>query len=192
MKKWKMLLLCTLIVVTLTACGNLSDISGDTIVIDKKGVVTGVIVEEFKESYYDGEELKNMVMQEVSDYNGEAGSENVTLSSFEVKDGIVSVFLEYKNANDYKTFNDKEFFAGTISQAYDAGYNFVEMKSADGTKTLLPEEVLEKGDSHIIIWEEPVAIRTSGAIAYTSSNVEIKANKEAAATAEDGLFYIIY
>lgn len=51
-----------LIVVTLTACGNLSDISGDTIVIDKK-CCNRCYRRRIQRIYYDGEELKNMAMQ---------------------------------------------------------------------------------------------------------------------------------
>ena len=47
------------------AFGN-SNVTQDTIIINKKGNISGVIVEDFDKEYYNGEELGQMIQEEIA------------------------------------------------------------------------------------------------------------------------------
>ena len=107
--------------------------------------------------------------------------------------------MKYEAAADYKEFNGKEFFAGTISDAYDAGYTFTDMNGADGAEKLSADQVLEMGESHIVIWEAAVPVRIPSKALYASANVKMADKKEAEPVVQEengdsaeALFYVIY
>lgn len=191
MKKKNMLLVSVLAAGALVACGSTS-VDTNTISIDKKGVVTGTIVEEFGAEYYNADELKEMVDEEVSNYNTKAGTEQVTVESYEAENGMVKLSMTYAGYADYAAMNEKELFAGTVSDAYDAGYTFSELSSADGEETISKDDILEMGSDNIVICEEAQDVIVPGKILYVSSNVEATGNKTATVKEEGELAYILY
>lgn len=190
-KKVTVMLLAVCMMFVMTACSfGGKTFTEDTIVIGKKGTVEGVIVEEFDKDYYNQDELNQMITDEISAYNG--GGEAVTLEKFEMtEDNKVYVSINYQTPADYKEFNEKELFVGTVLDAYNAGYTFVDMAAVGEGSGLGAEEILENGSLKLVIFEEPVCVRVSGKIAYVSENVTNIDKKEAKAQGE-GLFYIIY
>jgi hypothetical protein len=169
-----------------------NQVDTNTVSVDKKGVVTETIIEDFTEAYYDADELKEMVDKEVSDYNTKAGQDNVTVTEYEVADGKVTLTRTFASYKDYAELNGKAFFVGTVAEAYDAGYSFADTTSADGSTTLSKTSILEKGDSKIVICEEAKDIKVSGKITYMSDAVVLKDNKTATVTEDGELAYILY
>ena len=116
------------------AFGN-SNVTQDTIIINKKGNISGVIVEDFDKEYYNGEELGQMIQEEIAAYD--ASSEKVKLKEFEItEENKAYADIYYATGQDYKAFNDTEFFCGTVSEAYDAGYTFTDMQSVMSTEPI--------------------------------------------------------
>lgn len=172
------------------AFGN-SNVTQDTIIVNKKGTLSGVIVEDFDKDYYNGEELSRMIQEEVAAYD--ASLEKVKLNKFEItEENKAYADIYYATDEDYKAFNDTEFFCGTVSAAYDAGYSFVDMQSVNsGESGLDAKAVLEKGAMNVVIFSEPVVVKVPGKIAYISEGVLATGKKEAQ-TESEGIFYIIY
>lgn len=192
MKKTTRIIVFMLTMLLLTACGASAKVETNTVAVDKKGVVTSTLVEEFAESYYDADELKKMVDKEVADYNATAGADSVTVDTFEVSEGKATLVRKFGTYKDYAALNDTEFFIGTVADAYDAGYEFDSVVSADGDTTLSKQQILENGDSRIVICEQAQDVRVPGKITYISSGVKIKDNKTATVTEEGSLAYILY
>ena len=61
MKKTRAIIVSLMMMFLLTACTGEKSADTNTISVDKKGTVTETIVEEFAQSYYDADELKEMV-----------------------------------------------------------------------------------------------------------------------------------
>lgn len=181
----------------LSGCSNAGNIEQNTIVVKKDGSVLGAIIEDFSDSKYVSEELKAMLEQEIADYNAKAGEGSVTLETYEVtEDKKVKVYLEYASFEDYAGFNEETFFVGTVSEAYEAGYEFVDMENVSGEGAAMGKaDVLEKGSMKMVIFEEPVHVRVNGKICYISSGMTVAGKKEAAADNEEGMtgtFYLMY
>ena len=192
MKK-RMFILCLISVMLFAsgcALGN-GNVTQDTIIVNKKGTVSGIIVEAFDKDYYNGEELSQMIQEEITAYD--ASSEKVKLNEFEItEENKAYADIYYATDEDYKAFNDTEFFCGTVSAAYEAGYTFVDMQSVNsGESGLDAKSVLEKGSMNVVVFSEPVAVRVPGKIAYISEGVTLTDKKEVK-TDSEGIFYIIY
>ncbi len=195
MKKRRLLVAVTGLSLLLGACGFMEDVDTTTISVDKKGAVKETIIEDFDKDYYDVAELSQMIEQEIAEYNSKVSAEgNVELSSCEeIEEGAqIKVVIEYASSTDYQDMNGRVLFAGKVSDAYNAGYEFVSMQSADG-QSVDAAKVLELGDKHMVISEEALSIKAAGNILYVSEGVSIVGDKTAVLP-DDGekLSYIIY
>lgn len=189
--------LCVMLcMIVLSACSRGDNTAESTVAIDKKGKITGVIVEEFAQEYYDEEDLKNYTLTEAAAYNAEQGEGTVTLSKIEVKDEQVIVEMEYASGEDYAAFNGKQFFAGTVAEAYESGYSLdVTLKNvAEPDKTIGKSEILEMGEKHIIIAEENIVYKLPSKALYISQNDETLKNTVVKKnySEQESMLYIIY
>lgn len=195
MKNKRLLLAVTCLTLLLCGCAFSKDVDTTTIIIDKKGMVVESIVEDFDKDYYHADDLESMITREIQEYNSTAGGEKVKLDSFEqTEDGKqVKVEIQYGSADDYKQMNERELFCGTVSDAYNAGYEFVSMTDQETGAAVSKEGVLELGSKKIVISEEALDIRVSGKITHVSEGVTVKDNKTATLP-DDGesLSYVIY
>ncbi len=162
-----------------TGCGG-GKAAESRITVDKEGVITNVIYDDFGEEYYELSELENMATEEISYYNSEYDSPKVTLLDSEVtEDGIVKLSMEYNSYVDFSHFNQITFFYGTVAEARENGYT-VNTDLYDEYGVKLSAEDLEKSeDKHVIISSEKTKIVAPYNIAYTTRNVGIKDKKEA-------------
>ncbi len=196
MKKIKMMLLVGGIAGLLCACSVFGGkVDTTTVSFDKDGGVTETIVEDFSQPYYDVEELKSDITSEVSAYNSKVGDEQaVTLGDVELgEDKVIRVEIHFKTCEDYKTFNEKELFWGTVADAYGAGYEFTSMRDVQQEGVVLSaSDVLEKGDMHMIILEEAQQIIVPGKICYISDGVSVVEEKRAVNLNEGQNAFIIY
>ena len=76
----------------------------NTIAVDKKGVVTYTVVEDFEKDFYDAEELQSDIEKEIADYNQKFGSDPLTLKSFEAEDGKAVMQLQFAEARYYEEY----------------------------------------------------------------------------------------
>lgn len=196
MKKLKMLLIVGMLSGLLTACGMLgSEVDTTTVSFDKNGAVTETIIEDFSQPYYDVDELKNDISAEISAYNTKAGdAEAIVLGDVELsEEKQIRVEMEYKSHADYKDFNEKELFWGTVAEAYDAGYEFTSMRDVTQEGVVLSAaDVLEKGDMHMVVLEEAQQVIVPGKIRYISDGVSTVEEKRAVNLNEGQNAFIIY
>lgn len=195
MKKWIAFMCCIMSCMLLWGCGAGKDVLEETtLIVQKNGKVTDAIVESFDKEYYSAQELQGMVTDELAEYGRLSGDkDNAVLSEFTVEDGLAKVLIEFATPADYASFNGVEFFFGTISEAYEEGYNLdVTLKSSTSQDTIGKEALMEMGKSHIIIVNEPIRIQTYNKILYSTANVDIIDEKTARISSEsEGLAYII-
>ena len=196
MNKMKMLLVCVSLSAVLCACGITGgSVDTTTVSLEKDGTVTQTIVEDFSQPYYDMEELKGNLTSEISAYNAKAGEEEaIVLGNVELNDEkVIRVEMEFKSSADYKAFNEKELFAGTVADAYSAGYEFTSMRDVNQEGVVLSAaDVLEKGDMNIVILEEAQQIKVPGNISYISDGVSVIETKRAVNLNEGQNAFIIY
>ena len=196
MKKMKMLLTVGVLSVLLGACGMLgTTIDTTTVSFDKNGKVTETIVEDFSQPYYDMEELKSDISAEIASYNSNSNdAEAIILGEVELSDEKqIRVEIEFKSYADYKAFNEKELFWGTVADAYGAGYEFTSMRDVNLEGVVLSAaDVLEKGDMHMIILNEAQQVIVPGKICYISDGVSVVEEKRAVNLNEGQNAFIIY
>ena len=195
MKKWIVLMIGIWGSLLLCGCGVKStDVNETTVIVNKNGKVTDAIVEGFDAEYYDASELQSMIDEELAEYGKLSGSKNnAVLSEFTVSKGTARVLIEFATPADYASFNGVSFFYGTISDAYDAGYDLdVTLKSSTGKDTIGKTELMEMGKNHMIIVSEPIRIQAYGKILYSTANVDMIDEKTARISSEsEGLAYMI-
>ncbi|MFT3983735.1 MAG: hypothetical protein QM697_07495 [Lachnospiraceae bacterium] len=195
MKKWIVLIAGILSGILLYGCGTSStDINETTVIINKNGEITDAIVESFDAEYYDASELQSMIDEELAEYGKLSGSKNhAQLAEFTVSKGAAKVLIEFATPADYASFNGVSFFYGTISEAYEDGYDLdVTLKSNTGQDTIGKAELMEMGKNHIVIVSEPIRIQTYGKILFSTANVDMIDEKSARISSEsEGLAYII-
>lgn len=170
----------------------------NTIAVDKKGVVTYTVVEDFEKDFYDAEELRGDIEKEIADYNQKFGSDPLTLKSFEAEDGKAVMQLQFAEARYYeeyyREFAGAELFVGTPGDAEKAGYQLEgELLGADGSLSDW-SQVPELDKVKVLITNEALQIQVPGDIQYVSpsGSVTIQGKKEAAVSEEAGQACIIY
>lgn len=195
MRKIRTILLLGCIASLISACGLGNKVDTSTVAFGKNGEVTETIVEDFSQPYYDMEELKTDIQAEILQYNAKAGSEDaVKLGDVKLTDEkVIYVEMEFRSSNDYKSFNEKELFWGTVADAYGAGYEFTSMRDVSQEGIVLSaKDVLEKGDMHIVILEEAQQVIVPGKIAYTSDGVSLVEENRAINLNEGQKAFILY
>ena len=195
MKKIRTLLVLGCLASLICACGFGEKVDTTTVFFDKDGEIQETIVEDFAQPYYDVEELKSDIQEEVSKYNAEVGTEEaVTLGDVELTDEkVICVEMRFKTCGDYKAFNDRELFWGTVAEAYSAGYEFTTMRDVGKEDVILSaKDVLEKGDMHIVILEEAQQIVVPGEILYISDGVSVIEEDRAVNLNEGQKAFLLY
>ncbi|MCR4923502.1 MAG: hypothetical protein K5931_05780 [Lachnospiraceae bacterium] len=158
----------------LTACSTNKDFNETTISINKKGNIESYIYESFDKGYYNVGELQSVLDDEIAAYNEKTGEKDrVKLKSLSVEDQVAKAVFIYKSYEDYSSFNNVDFFYGTIEEAKKAGYSIsAAMKSIEDGSSISGEEALAMTDKMVIVISEPVLVESSSDIGYVTANVE--------------------
>lgn len=170
----------------------------NTIAIDKKGVVTYTVVEEFGKDFYDLEELRGDIEEEIENYNRNFGSDPLTLKTLEADQGTIVMQLRFAGAEDYEKYyadySGAVLFAGTIEEAREAGYNLDgEFLGADGSLTDITQ-LSNPEKLKVLITNEAISIQVPGEIQCVSpsGSVTILEKKKALVKEEAKQACIIY
>ncbi len=197
----------------LCACG--SKVTEDTdgnfataISIKKDGSIEDRITEEFSEEYYDVTELESMINESISEYLKDEPQSQITLKKCRQEDNNAVVEMKYNDYNAYARFNGEKFFAGTIKEAYEAGYDLnITLNSVNSdsetASAISKQELLNMGDNHIVILErikineeiqeqEPLHINCFGEILYASEGISASNKKTARVDMSEGLAVIVF
>lgn len=190
-KKWIALSLFP--VLFLMGCSGGQDVS--SITIDKDGTVKSYIVEDFTASYYDAEELKLSVSDDILTFNEQYEETAIELTKFESEEGVVRATVEYKNAEVYEEFNEETMFVGLVVDALAEDYVIEgEFYSVKDMENALSFAEINDENYHIMIFTEPVNVKTPGKVLYVSDGLE-KGSSSKKVTVTDNtkeIYYIIY
>ncbi|MCI5917758.1 MAG: hypothetical protein MRZ75_00290 [Roseburia sp.] len=162
----------------LCGCGNKLDVEESTVYVQKNGSVISTDIEDFSADYYDEDELKDYIGDEISSYTSENGKKSVSLESVSVKDSVAKLTMKYKTAEDYTNFNGVELYTGTIVKAmaagYDFGVDFVSVKDGAVTGTATKDEIVDHDDYKVAVIKANTDVKVDGTIVYVSSqNVKV-------------------
>lgn len=181
-------------VLSLTACSTKEEESAVSIL--KDGTIDSRIVDSFEKSYYDQEELQLKILKEAAYYNREVDKDAVSVEKVAVEDGMVKVKMTYASASDYAAFNDGIFFAGSVGEAQEAGYdlNKVLLSVNDSLVTAGMSDILAMTDVRILITDTKDPVHLSGKAIYISGNVSVDEKLKTVTFDEESeeLSYIIY
>ena len=175
----KALLPILILSIALTGCGASADSS--SLVLNKKGVITQTIVEEWDQEQYDKKELQEQIETEIKAYD-----QKIELNSIRTKETKVTVKMTYQDLASYAEYNQVILFQGTVAQCQAAGYLLEgEFKTADG-EVVDRTQVLNAGDEcTVLVFQEPLSVKLPGRILYCSNSLEIISGKEVKASLEE-------
>jgi len=182
-----------LLAVSLLACGT-DSLSESTLKIDKNGQVTSILVEEFDKSYYDINELEEMIRLEIAEYNRNVGGERIVLVSLEVVNENVKAVMQYTDYSDYAAFNEIEFFVGTVEDALNQGIDLKHvMLEAGKDNTISPQQVRELSKYNLVMWQGDMPVEVPGKIKYHTGELTLLGSKKIISEPDlAGPFYLIY
>lgn len=186
-KKTELLLLCGTLF--LAGCGRMDKVEQTTVYADrKKGTVQEVIIEPYTENdNYTEEELKAYIDSDVASENQEAGETKVTVTEVKLEEGIVTIRMEYTDSEAYAAYHRTAFFAGTLSQAQEKGFDFAgTFVDGEGNPVDIKNVLAQHPEYQVVIVEEPVQVLTDKEILYMTTNVKKTSSKAAEATGENG------
>lgn len=193
------LLICIAGLFCLAGCGEEeTGVQVTSLQIGKTGDVTSNIVEDFGKDFYTIDTLKDMLQEEIDDYNASHPGA-VTLQTVELsleETGGILVTLQYASCEDYTDFNDAELFYGTPQEAQAAGYGLnVGFLNADGNEANIgADDILAIKDARILIIRQSAQVsRVSlpGKVLYISGGTVLDGSKvvELPGPEEDGNIY---
>lgn len=157
-------------------CGGqkLEDATQSTVTVARNGEVSQLLIEAFPTEQYSNTDLKDTVTQWIGEYTQQHSKNAVVLESLEVKEEIAKLHIGYASEEDYKAFNNVDFFSGTVKEAIEAGYEFpnvlITKSKEEVSFTKIRSSCLEE---KVIIIQEPLNVLAPDTILYTSSNMEI-------------------
>ncbi len=197
---------CLSLCAMFTGCGTDKNvyvpITSNTLEVTAEGHLIAYIVEDFDKDYYDINELKTMVDEEIAAYNqakanlvSEAGQVPITVDKVMMaEDGSkkVVVALSCANAAVYSDYMGAEVFYGTVAQAAEKGYVLDGMlKSVKNDDPFIGETLKKNQDKNILIIKDAVMVRTYNKVAFLSKNASITQEGFVNAQTKDELKYII-
>ncbi len=156
----------------LCGCAKEPAEEGTTVSVAKDGTITCYIVENFEKPYYDAEEMKQMILSEVADYNKSVGGSNISVEKVLVEEGLATVLMKFASAQDYADFHGNTFFIGTAKEAQEAGYdlNTVLSSTVDELETIGMSDMLAMEEYRILVTDMKEPVTLNGKAAYVSDN----------------------
>lgn len=167
------------------------------------GNIFATYVEDFDEDVYSEDKLKDMVNNEIAEFNQNYSADNgMSLEEFEVKDDEAKVKLAFKTVEDYILYNEKyvnsnkviKMFVGTYDEAVTAGYKVTgKLKVAGKKEKIDVAELAEKEDTsklYVVYTNQGTVMRFDGDIKYVNNNVKL--DKKMAITSDKSQNFILY
>ncbi|MDE7207676.1 MAG: hypothetical protein K2N90_11065 [Lachnospiraceae bacterium] len=202
---------------------NTESSAASSITLKKDGSIESRLIVEGFNADYSEEGLENLIDASISAYQNQSTSSRVSLKSCrkDAQDRLVvemdfndsaayagwnNYFIDYMYASEMGMesgnieINTDGFFAGTISDAYTAGYGLETTLTAasdnSSKQSVAKSDLLSMGDSHIVILEryddEPIIINCYNDILYVGDGVTVTGKKSATIDAMDGYGIIVF
>lgn len=176
-------------------CGQVkvADCEVDTIVIGGDDTVRGINVSDFTKSYYDETELNDFIENTIDEYVAKNGEDTVKCEEVIVEDGVAKAGIKYASAKDYASFNNVDFYIGTVLDARAAGYEL----PSDCAKTEYAKDDLQETSDKVAVIGQATDVQVGGTIIYATPNVVVLDAKHATVNydmldTEAELAYIVY
>lgn len=171
MQKVKAILLVMAVSCGLIGCGQEKAPEVSSVSIGKDGSIVHQIVGDFEENYYEIGGLQTLASDRVAEYCANHGEDSVTLTSVEEMDGRILIQLGYATDRDYSSFNNRDLFVGTLTDAYIQGYPLEAVPFVSIDKRPIEFGDMEGRDSKkiVIIATKPteeLVVNTYGKILY--------------------------
>lgn len=196
MQNWTKIFAIVAAVCMLTGCGGAGIPDRNTVSIQKDGTIRHTIVDQVQQEYYniDIEELEALAKERIS-MSGSGGK--IVCESVKAEGENIVVEMTYQTDNDYTDFNNREFFSGTVSEAFEQGYSMTDLVGRDGA-VVSEEEISSAGENRIVIVQtnagEALDVNVYGKIVYTSENISLSGRRDALIDAgeDDVVSYVIF
>ena len=173
-KAGQLLAVLTAASVLLSGCEKLKDVTTTSVYVSKNGVVTEAIVEDYsKDDDYTEDELKVFVEDDIKKFTEERGdADSVKLEKCQIKEDKVEIRMEYGDYQSYADYHGAEFFAGTLDEAEEAGYDFsASFVDSKGNEVSVEDAV--KGVKPLeIVTEDPVLCVSGTAVIKGKNTVD--------------------
>lgn len=200
MKKLNLIFINFILITCLVGCSGKVSVpdNENSLSVSKKGNITQYIKEEFKENYYNINELNDAILDEISVFNAKYGENEIVLKKAQMSSkypAYTDIELAYASCGSYVEFNDCILFIGTGQEAFEKGFldDVILSNIKDATSTL-DKESLSKSKEKVLITNLNDVIILPSKVKYISSgctvmnnNLSVKKNAD-----HNGLVYIVY
>lgn len=186
-KAGQLLAVLTAASVLLSGCEKLKDVTTTSVYVSKHGVVTEAIVEDYsKDDDYTEDELKTFVEDDIKKFTEKRGdADSVKLEKCQIAEGKVEIRMEYGDYQSYADYHGAEFFAGTLDEAKEAGYDFsASFFDPEGQEVSVEDAVKGIRQVRVIVCEEPMEIVTDAPVICVSGTATVKGKNTVNTTGE--------
>lgn len=140
-----------------------------SIFIEKNGMITQKIVEDFEKEYYNVINLEEDIRAQIETI----ASTGITLANIEVIEDKVHVDIKFNDYELYELFNENVLFYGTVEKAHEVDFILPnELFKSGEDMGVLTEEILNLNNKYVIITNEVLQVMTADKISYYSKNCE--------------------
>lgn len=176
-------------VLSLCGCSTLDRIIGaddwkdwtpetTSIQVHADGSLTETIFDTLDQSWYEGNELQDMIARSMNEYNAshEAGAVNVT--AYSDAGGKVQVVIDYRTGEDFAEYNNTVFCCGSMLDAQMQGFLFdTPFYAVDGTNqaggAIDASEPLSHKEFNVVVSDGTHVVQVPGEIRYVSEGVQV-------------------
>ena len=166
------------------------------------GSLTETIFDTLDQTWYQGNELQDMIARSMNEYNASHGDGSIQVTSYSDADGKVKVVIDYRTGEDFAAYNNTQFCCGSMLDAQMKGFLFEGSFYAVDKDRLHGEamdsaEPLSHKEYSVVISDGTHVVQVPGEIRYVSKGaqpVNSHVAKEADTADEDvsSLLYVIY
>lgn len=177
MRRWKLVLLLSIVTFGLVGCSQAKTPDVSSILIEKDGTVTHQIVGQFEQNYYETDGLEALAAERVEEYCADNGEESVILQSVEKEGSTVLINLKYAAPEDYGSFNHRELYVGPLDEADSQGYEMEKVAFVSAKGEPIELGYIEDTDNKkIAIIEtkpgEEILLTTYGKVLYINQSAD--------------------
>lgn len=155
-----------------------------TFEVNKDGSVVVTYCDSFEEDYYNEDELRGYVNDEINKFNAEKAvdsSNGISLESLKVKDKVATLKLKFANCDDYVLYSadyvnkgrNARLFVGTYDEAVSRGYKFAAgFKKYSNLSDITLEEAVSGENTFVLFTNEGFNMKIDGEVIAIGDNVE--------------------
>lgn len=165
------------------------DIKVSTLLMGENGRVQSAIVGDFDKPYYNEEEFKKFVEEEITEYNQNKKKDTVTMTFFAIKDNLAKIILKFSDIENYALFNNASAKCISTEEALKDKHIPKEFICVKTGEKVTKEEALKEKKYKVIMLKEPLDVRVEGKIKYYANSVLL--NDKAVHSAEEDLSVVV-